>query len=786
MSKGAIDFEREAEEALRATDKEQEQDFSSEVDELDAFIEQQKAQTLREGEVGSRRFHEQLEETGEPAPAWRRFLGALSGTDKGKLSFLVKSLGPTNVNALLDQRTGEIKGLAWRENEKAPWRPFNRPGFDVGDIAEQAPAVLQGLPSVILQAMAPGAKAAALAGKAAPLAGALVRGAIGDVAGSGARELAAEAVSPEARTAREHAVEVGESVASGALSELGLRGLGRAAGAASPYRRLQERIAKEPVRAPPAGMTPEQGMEWVAKGGQRSARDVAAERLPIAQKEGVPLTAGEASSSYPLKRIEGWLRRTGQESPTLRAFEQRALAAYTLRAQRAAETVAGGEASASKAGRMFAESMDDFAGKFQDVIQDRFAEGFERAKGIAGAYKGVPLPNVTRLVSELRAEAEAAGAGTAREKVAKYGEDRILGRLKSVGGNATASIEDIQGLLRAFREMGSQEGYLVGITKDVQEQAASRLMGAINRDIDEMIDTGAGGLRAEALGVLRDARATYRADMDELKAIKSTLVSKALKLANLDDYQQIMSKLMADGIEEDKVRMAAGILSKHYPETMANIRGAALEWVTRGRVSPTSELTGEMGEAALGLRSPGRALEEYGKNRKRLDSLFAGDDVASKNSRMLFHRIMDLSQAKGARSGTEGSPTAPNVSLDQWIGKLIGWMPGYGALKERLQEQVPIWMTKEKLARIITDPEQTKLLLQLTTAKKSMGASAIARLATRALLTIGREATTEEKKLTEQEMKDYLGRLSAASLSAPQAPATQAENTPRIMQGATP
>ena len=402
---------------------------------------------------------------------------------------------------------------------------------------------------------------------------------------------------------------------------------------------------------------------------------------------GVIMTPGQRTGSRTLLTVEGMLRRnpatadvmfegdTAQLKRSLRFLES-TMDAFSTRPADAASLGESVSAAVTKATK-------DALSLRSSVARTDFG----RVAMLSGDRAIIPIDDTVSAVDDLISRYDVPGGGDATAT--------LVNRLKSLRDDITGQpmkATQLQRLLEVYGKAAKGSGTIFNdIDKAQQRGIASRVFGALNRDLDTAANSAANDNAGEALRLARDR---YKANSDLVNEIGDSAIGKLLGREAGETPEIVAARVLK--MPESQMRGVLKIAQRSDPELAGQIKRGWMEnalekgGVPRGSAPPVATPDGNV------QWSPNKVATAL-RDSPMWDALEPGE-------RQNMNFVMQLLDRLGERAGTDGSPTAPlSQAWDMVKSGVTGaaW-PFLSALGAR------------RLARALIDPAGQRALAQIT------------------------------------------------------------------------
>lgn len=521
------------------------------------------------------------------------------------------------------------------------------------------------------------------------------------------------------------ALDTGIGATVGGVTSAGLHALSKAA---APFRNTS-RAVLSPVARHETGAAAQEGLE-------------------LAADTGVPLGAAEISGSRTLKKLGGYLRQAPATADEMAAKDISKAGKLHQAVKDVLEKSSGPEVSANEATK-----------KVLTVKRAHDAELLaSRASEAKANYAAVDRAAGGRPVVELK-ETLAAVDRLIQEN---EGRGKAILTLKRIRDNLTTDAPDRSTLTR-FQNLRSDFGEQAQFAKKPKaRRIAAALFGAMSDDMDNAAaaaDAGASGFatidaanqQSSEVGRLwRKANDSYRAASQRIKDSENELLTRALKAeAKKGEAELLPKRLLSQSYGDEQVKKTMGVVASINPEAAKGLRRAALEGMLE---SAAPKAGGAMATAGVEL-SPAKFASLAQKNAKRIEALFHDDPAALSAWQKTVKVAQRLADQAGTGEGNSQTAAmgwfADIMKLPQFWGAVAGG--AYGGDDSRLAGAVTgaafgylvKRFTGKALVRILTDPEEAKLLLGIIQPKPGTTNQQLSRMVTQLATSMDNEENQE-------------------------------------------
>lgn len=509
-----------------------------------------------------------------------RSLAGIKRTPQGKLGFLESKFGAGNVVS---------EGEDFFIQQNGQWFRLDPKGFDFpGDIADATGEIISGLPAAITGFATANPATAVAAGAA----GESVRGAISNALPGD------DGLSIGNQLAR-----VGTNAALSGAAQFGANKLTQGIDSLAPSNILARSVEK--------------GMRNPA----------ARNNLAISQKTGIPLDAAQITESKQLEGLAGFSRMHPFSANTFRHFDE-------IVAEKSVQRLTGLLDDLSKGGSAIQAGVGvgkAYRGTVQQVLTKRTAQAakdFGKVKLLSRGEKFIKTDNTLHAITELINDFDVPGGGDVASTLVK----RLNTVSKEISEDGfTAS--QMQRLLEIYGKASRGTGQLFrDIDKGQQRLIARKVFGALQRDLDEAVETGAGG----AASALRTARDNWRLNSQPLNELEENVLGRIFGGKFDPAPEKIIKKFSS--MAPSEVKAAMEVLD---PVTSQLVKREFL-----------SEGVDKAVNTAGGNFSPRLFNSWFNKNKNILKTMMTPDEF--RQSQITFHALQKVAQ----RGGVDGSQTA--------------------------------------------------------------------------------------------------------------------------------
>jgi hypothetical protein len=662
------------------------------------------------------------------APTMLRYIAGKQFSPKGVARYLGAKLGPENVFTMLDPESGEIDNFLIRDKPEAQWRVFDpSPGHkfwtDIpGDIADVSGDTIEGL------AQSAGAAGGALLGS---LTGNPVGTVAGLLAGSGAAGTAAnlerqaevaalpgsETISPLTRGRQ--AIEAG-GVAT--LSEGVGVPLGKAvSGGAKLAQRAGSRVFKKGryglAQKLFGGTAPETAAEALGKVPARRRVDVAREGLKQQERlsekigEDIAFSAGELGKSPKAQTYEAIVRTDINTMEGQQAIDLQKTKQLTRFADKTIDELARGEIPAIDAVDRASKSHKAVVDNLYDILSKTAKKDFGLVDEMSGNKNVFGLKNAMDTIDSFD-NFEKGAAGGASKELRDYlqglrndfmqATDSQWSQLKS--GKPVMNARAFQRTMHNYgvKVREGTESATQNITRQKKDRINKAIFAALNKDLDESVDTA--GSKA-----LRTARENYRVNSKKIDAVQDLFFDRATDMLADDKASLAPSNLLRQTPE--KLEKITSIIRQapDGEEVVDKLSGSMLREVVD---SASSVAGGGFDEA--GFVSPARLGSAITKKKKQLSVMLGNSERGRALMQDLFE-FADRVKKRPTLGGTSRTePMQRFASGVEGIARSPGtvFQAGY-EVSRALGRKLGILHSPETLFKALNDPDQIKIMLEL-------------------------------------------------------------------------
>lgn len=678
---------------------------------------------------------EELKKTGETVGPGNRAMAGLKFTPEGRLNWIKDRYKPENVFPIVGKDGGLETVVILEPGSDKPLL-FDKPGFQLEDLAEWTGAAVETVPGMVGEAVGTvlGARSGA---PGAAQAGGVALGGVGDALGSVTHQLISGALPGEdfpgatpKQEAAQRAAAVGTNVVGGAVGNLVL-------GPVVTKLLNTARPVKGVVGRHVAG-----GKQIIRETGEEiTAREMAARSADLTKGTGVELTPGQASLSRRQIELEQALRQKQGSGDVMDAFDSRQIQASADFADKVIDGALGRKAGQIDVGDRVVQAYHGHIKRIWDEADRVAAEGFGKARA---SNQQVPVSELRKELAAIRAEETSPLATGPTTKLA----DWLKSKEKGLGD--TVSITELQNMLSDWgRAASGTRTILDQIDKPTSKRISARLFGALRRDLDVAADQGVrrGPGEAPAIGMLpegvedaalalREARDAYRASMEMIDGARSATLDKVLRKADPDgrlgsegfnpsDLRQthsIAPELLSKSMSDRDVSTVVKTVDAMDPDAGKMLRRGALDKLLEDAAPGINTADGLAGAKY----SPAKFASTVLGNQDRIRAIM-GDGPAFVD----LMRAAKIMQRQGATVGISGSQTARLQDIFGIMPVIATGGASAALAPAKTVEALSRFLSARSLAKIFTDPDQSRMFLQLVDPPKWMKTEAATRTITR-------------------------------------------------------
>lgn len=450
-----------------------------------------------------------------------------------------------------------------------------------------------------------------------------------------------------------------------------------------------------------------------ARPGNVAARFIdKAEQTPFGQQGrdleglvGQPYTPGQRTGSRTLLTVEGMFRRNPVTADILAQHDTKQLNHALGWLNQTLDTTFGpGAVGVEKAGGSVRGAFDHALGRAVDFRRTVAQRDFNVINQATGMEPVIPTNNLVTELDELIGRFDVPGGGDATaslvgklRQVRKSFEPETVVHPDGTQSTVPVKINGAQ-LERLLEVYGAAAEGTSSVFKNIdtaqQRMVAGRVVDALRRDMNDVIDTG--GLPDQVAGALRQARENYRTNSEAIDNLRQSVVGQMLGGPIRPADENIASRIV--NLPPSQLKATINLVNGIDPAVGQQVKRVAFEQALVKAGAPAGDAPPVlMPDGATPLWSPkkfGTAL--------RQSPIWS---VMDPNERITFTSVIQHMDRLADRAGTDGSPTAP---LQQaWDLVKSG---ATGAVTPFLYA-----MGARRLATAMTDPAGQRALVTLTT-----------------------------------------------------------------------
>lgn len=419
----------------------------------------------------------------------------------------------------------------------------------------------------------------------------------------------------------------------------------------------------------------------------------AKESEQLAADTGVSLTPAQVSGSKTANMAENMARQSIFSRDIAHEGDRARLTQLGDYWDRLVNGVSASDASPEIAGKQVQGAAQDMVKNLQKWRDQTAAEDFGKIREMA---KGAPLIKTDTYSATLQSLRDEFGG-------APRGSD--YARLDSAIGDLMDGIKsqgDVANLMKTRRFLSQVAGGQANIAPDTargaQKMVASKLLGAIDQDINTAGDTIGGDLG----GALKQANARYRELSQQIDSVHASPlgrilgedVSGAFQSGNFNTVapETVINKLSS--LKPSELGVVRGLMEKDQPQAWQAFKRSYLEAAMERAKPPPSE------GANVAPFVPSKLVNNLG-DAKKLEAVLSPSEVAQINN------VFGVAKRLSDKTGYNFSGTAP---AQEALGMLNS------ALSGGIQGAAKIGATalgSRNLARIMADSDGRAALLQL-------------------------------------------------------------------------
>jgi hypothetical protein len=421
-----------------------------------------------------------------------------------------------------------------------------------------------------------------------------------------------------------------------------------------------------------------------------------------------------------------------------------------------ANEIAGNPGRLGKAeiGEQFGNVVKRHLDELRELRSGVAAQMLDEVDRIAGNQKIVPMKetasSINQLIEELRTPLATSPDKALIAELESLGQKMIAAADGGAPIDARFTMKEMQNALSGWgKKSASGEGVVSG---ERQSWVASRIFGALQRDLDNAASEVASGQLGAAGQALVRARDAYREMSEEIAAVSTEAIEKITKKAGTDAADTMTDRVL--GMSPQQIGGVFRVAEKADP-ALANQMRAEMFQTLLERAGKPRQSAQELADLGITKLQPGKALGLLDRHWEKMQAAYAGNPKA----RLALTEIAEGLRNLATGPGLEGSQTAPLVaeSLRDLAGSTAAravdaLTPGGGTAVQALGKAViKITRSEQAAMKAVSTPEgiqayRDALRLQLAAQK---GKKPSEQVAAALLVTFKRLGFLAEEEITD-------------------------------------
>lgn len=380
----------------------------------------------------------------------------------------------------------------------------------------------------------------------------------------------------------------------------------------------------------------------------------------LGDKKAQFFSAAEASGDPALALTESKARQMGGPVGSAAQAERKSRLKNTAKVfDLYAKEISGNPERLGKAevADQFGSVVQRHADELRELRSGVAAQMADEVNRIAGNQRIVPMRDTANtinvLIEELRSPLATSPDKGLIKELEGLGQKMVEAADDGAPGNARFRMREIQNALASWgKKASSGEGVANEAGRGTQRMVASRIFGALNRDLDNAASQEATGQLGAAGQALVRFRQAYREMSQDIEAVNTEAIQKITGLAGGEAAESMTDRLLS--MNSSQLAGVFRVADKVDPGVADQMRAEMFQTLLEraGKPRPTAQELSDLGVTQL---QPKTALNLLNKHWEKLQAAYAGHPKAKLALKEITEGLRNLATGPGL----EGSPTAP-------------------------------------------------------------------------------------------------------------------------------